>query len=178
MDPTRADAIDNSARERLNAWAFSRSLASDYPIAGGGFATFTPELFQQYAPNALDIKGPHSVYFQLLAEHGYVGLFLYLGLVLSFFVRAHRLVKYGRYHGDLIVVHYANMFRFSLVGFLTSGMFLGRAYFDYFFSIVACLVILEKTAREEWAQSIQSDAEQEAEPAHGEILLPRSEVTP
>ena len=45
MDPTRPDAIDNSAKERLNAWAFSWNLASAYPLAGGGFATFTPQLF-------------------------------------------------------------------------------------------------------------------------------------
>ena len=43
-----------------------------------------------------------------------------------------------------MVVNYANMFRFSVVGFMTSGMFLGRAYFDYFFTIVACAVILKR----------------------------------
>ena len=37
-------------------------------------------------------------------------------------------------------------------GFLTSGAFLGRAYFDYFFTIIACLVILSQAARAEWAQ--------------------------
>jgi probable O-glycosylation ligase (exosortase A-associated) len=151
MDPTRSDAIDASARERLNAWAFARNLAADYPIAGGGFATFTPELFARYAPVAMDYHGSHSVYFGLLAEHGYVGLALYLILVASCFVGAHRLVKEARCYNDWVVVNYTNMFRFSLVGFLASGMFLGRAYFDYFFTIVACLAILTRVARAHWA---------------------------
>ena len=49
------------------------------------------------------------------------------------------------------MVNYANMLRFSLVGFLTSGIFLGRAYFDYFFAIVGCLAVLKVVAREEWS---------------------------
>jgi probable O-glycosylation ligase (exosortase A-associated) len=176
MDPTRPDAIDASARERLNAWAFARNLATEYPIAGGGFATFTPELFARYAPVAMDYHGSHSVYFGLLAEHGYVGLTLYLTLVASCFVGAHRLVKEARCYNDWVVVNYTNMFRFSLVGFLTSGMFLGRAYFDYFFTIVACLAVLTRVAREHWASFglMATDAVEEA--SGEEVFLDRGIV--
>src|SRR5581483_394272 len=71
MDPTRSDAVDGSAKSRLNAWSYSWNLAKDYPLAGGGFGTFTRELFDVYAPNTSDIHGPHSIYFQVLAEHGF-----------------------------------------------------------------------------------------------------------
>jgi putative inorganic carbon (HCO3(-)) transporter len=150
MDPSQG--LDNSARERLNAWTFSWNLASEYPIAGGGFATFTPELFSRYAPTANDVRGPHSVYFQLLAEHGFVGLGLYLILVLSCLMTTRQLVRLATQVGDRAIANYANMFGASLVGFLVSGLFLGRAYFDYFFTIVACLVILERVARQEWSR--------------------------
>jgi probable O-glycosylation ligase (exosortase A-associated) len=166
MDPDRA--IDASARERLNAWAFSRNLAADYPLTGGGFSTFTPELFARYAPVTGDIHGPHSVYFGVLAEHGAIGLALYLTLVLASFLTARGLVKEGQRRDDFMVVQYANMFRFSLVGFLTSGFFLGRAYFDYFFTIVACLAILRYVARKRWANETteleDDDASFEFEP--------------
>jgi hypothetical protein len=49
------------------------------------------------------------------------------------------------------------MFRFSLIGFLTSGLFLGRAYFDYFFTIFACIVILSRVAREEGMEEPLAD---------------------
>jgi O-antigen ligase len=151
-------------------------LATEYPIAGGGFATFTPELFARYAPVAMDYHGSHSVYFGLLAEHGYVGLTLYLTLVASCFVGAHRLVKEARCYNDWVVVNYTNMFRFSLVGFLTSGMFLGRAYFDYFFTIVACLAVLTRVAREHWASFglMATDAVEEA--SGEEVFLDRGIV--
>ena len=157
MNPQQG--LDGSALERLNAWTFSWNVAMDYPVAGGGFRTFTPELFQRYAPAVQDVRGPHSVYFGVLAEHGFVGLVLYLVLVVSCFATAHRLLKKARICGDQTVTYYANMFRFSLVAFLISGLFLGRAYFDYYFSIVACLVILDRVAHREWARSSGEDAE-------------------
>ena len=153
MDPTRPDAVDVSAMSRLNAWSFSWNLAADYPIAGGGFDTFTRELFARYAPNVADTHGPHSIYFQVLAEHGFVGLALYLTLLVCCFATLRRLRKRARSFGDPLIANYANMFRFSLVGFLAAGTFLGRAYFDYFFAIVACIVILDKVSQRDRSES-------------------------
>ena len=175
MDPTSDNVVDASARERLNAWAFSWNLASDYPIAGGGFATFTPQLFGEYAPVAIDIHGPHSVYFGLLAEHGFIGLILYLSLVFSCFVSAHRLVKLARFYEDPVVVSYTNMFRFSLLGFLASGTFLGRAYFDYFFTIVACLIVLERVARQKWTRNLETENQTAMEADDERIFLPSAQ---
>lgn len=151
MNPSQG--LDSSARERLNAWTFSWDLVKDYPVFGGGFSTFTPELFAKYAPVAEDVKGPHSVYFGVLAEHGFPGLALYLTLAASCLVKLLRLVKYARIYGDETVAAYVHMFEFSIIAFLVSGCFLGRAYFDYFFAMVACVVILDQLARKSWAST-------------------------
>ena len=173
MDPTRSDAIDGSALSRLNAWSFSWGLAKDYPIAGGGFGTFTRQLFDIYAPGTSDIHGPHSVYFQVLGEHGFVGLGLYLALIGACFLTLFRLQRYAKNYDDPMILAYSNMFRFSLIGFLTSGIFLGRAYFDYAFTLVACVIALEKIALRRWAE-VEDEAEEET-PALGEaVLLPDS----
>lgn len=148
MDPSRA--VDASAKERLNAWAFARHLAMDYPVTGGGFDTFTPELFDRYAPNVLDVRGPHSVYFQVLAEHGVPGLVLYLSLLGYSLFTCSKLARQARSTGDTIIESYATMFQLSLIGFASSGIFLGRAYFDYVFTIFACIIILSKVARAAW----------------------------
>jgi putative inorganic carbon (hco3(-)) transporter len=153
---------DRSAQSRLNAWRYAASLAADYPITGGGFATFTRELFQRYSPpGAREVFTAHSVYFQLLAEHGYTGLFVYLMLLFSSYLAAAKLVKQARRIGDPIVMRYANMFRFSLIAFATSGAFLSRAYFDYFFCIVACIVVLKILARQHWSMADQYDEDEE-----------------
>ncbi len=174
MDPTQA--VDASARERLNAWAFSRNLAADYPLTGGGFATFTPELFERYAPNTQDVRGPHSVYFQVLAEHGFIGLFLYIALLLYALLSSFWTARRARAMGDTFVECYANMFQFSLIGFLTSGAFLGRAYFDYFFTIVACITILKTLAVGEWARQTNTDREMEDDAAMEGAWVPQHSV--
>lgn len=136
------NALDSSARSRLNAWSYSWAMTSEHPLMGGGFEAFTPALFARYAPNSGDVHGPHSIYFGVLAEHGFTGLFLYLSLVALCIGELYMIIRRGRRSGDEVAVSYANMFRFSLVGFLVSGAFLGRAYFDFYFSIVACVAIL------------------------------------
>jgi probable O-glycosylation ligase (exosortase A-associated) len=155
MNPNRPDAIDASARSRLNAWAYASALAADYPIAGGGFATFTPELFAKYAPTMVFGGGAytaHSVYFQILAEHGYVGLGLYLFMILLCFKTIRRLRKQSRIH-DPVIAQYAHALQFSLIGFMACGVFLSQAYFDYFFTIVACVAVLDHAAAERRARA-------------------------
>ena len=174
MNPTTNNAMDSSARARLDSWAYARNLAAEYPITGGGFATFTTELAGRYARPGAAILGAHSVYFGLMAEHGYVGLGIFLLLVVSCFLSTHGLVKRGQWLGDSTVVSYANMFRFSLVGFLTSGIFLGRAYFDYFFAIVGCVAILKAVAYEEWSESEWETMETPVEPSELPVFVEES----
>lgn len=162
MDPD--NAIDASARSRFNAWTFSWRLAQDYPLAGGGFETFTPELFQRYAPNVIDVHGPHSIYFGVLAEHGFIGLGLYLALVAYSFWTTIRIGRQARRDGYYNIAAYATMLRLSLIGFLTSGMFLGRAYFDYFFTIIAAIIILNRIAAEQSVEEIEPEEDSEEIP--------------
>ena len=53
--------------------------------------------------------------------------------------------------------------RFSLVGFLASGAFLGSTYFDFYFMIVACTAILKRVCYEEWAAGTDSAEDQETD---------------
>lgn len=164
MNPSSDNMLDKSARGRINAWEFSVHLVSDYPLTGGGFETFTPQLFNLYAPDPTDVHGPHSVYFGILGEHGFPGLALFLCLIGSAFFSTFEVVKWGRYYGDDIAVAYALMFRFGLVGFLTAGLFLARAYFDYAYTIIACIIILRSVCFRAWT----ADADEEEEHAEPE----------
>jgi probable O-glycosylation ligase (exosortase A-associated) len=158
MDPT-ANQIDASALSRFNAWTFSWRLAVDYPLAGGGFETFSPELFMQYAPTVTDVHGPHNICFGVVAEHGFPGLALYLGLVGYSFIKTITIARRARQHALDDIASYATMFRLSMIGFLTSGMFLGRAYFDYYFTIVAAIVVLDRIVIERIASEDDGNVE-------------------
>jgi probable O-glycosylation ligase (exosortase A-associated) len=163
------NALDTSARSRLNVWQYSWALASDYPLMGGGFEAFTPSLFARYAPDPRDVHGPHSIYFGILAEHGFTGLAMYLALISSCLLGLGKIARRARLYHDNVSVSYANMLRFSMAGFLASGAFLGRAYFDFFYLIVAFVAILRCLF---WANPDRHAAgseNEEAPPAQREV---------
>jgi putative inorganic carbon (HCO3(-)) transporter len=148
MDFSRQGAlIDDSALSRINAWTYSWRLARDYPLTGGGFEAFTPALFRLYAPNPKDVHGAHSIYFSVLAEHGFIGLCLYLLLLASSLMSLGSVGRRARLLGDDRAAYYAVMLQLSIVAFMIGGAFLGRAYFDYFYMIIACTIILKRLCR-------------------------------
>jgi putative inorganic carbon (hco3(-)) transporter len=149
--------LDASAQERLTSWAFAWNLAKHYPITGAGFECFTPNLFAMYSlrdPRTWlaghTSSGPHSIYFQVMAEQGFVGLAAFLGLMVSCIMSARRLRKRVARNLSLgWMVSYSNIVEVSIIGYMVSGAFLGRAYFDLFWQIVGILITLKILYKQE-----------------------------
>ena len=142
---SRMDTIDNyeldaSAQGRLNAWAMAVRLARER-FVGGGFEIYEPSVFAAYAPNPLDVHAAHSIYFQVLGEHGFFGLGLYLLLGILTWRTGSRIIRQARadaslqWAGDLAI-----MLQTSLVGFMVGGAFLSLAYFDVPYYLMCALV--------------------------------------
>ncbi len=140
---------DKSAQARFHSWNFAYRLFLDHPVLGGGFQTFTAPLYGHYNMLADRVQGPHSIYFQVLAEHGLPGLMLFLGLIGSCLWSCRRLKwKFSHRPDSDALAAYADMIQLGLITFLISGAFLGRAYFDLFYQLVATVVVLKMLARE------------------------------
>jgi len=146
--------LDESAYARLIAWGGGWNLALQYPATGGGFDVFTDEgVFPQFVPPKLrgalygkihKLHSSHSIYFQMLGEQGFVGLGLFIALLFSSFLTLRRLRKQARVHKEVEwVVPYTHMFQVSLLAYMTNGATLGRAYFDFFYEIIAFVIILK-----------------------------------
>ena len=134
--------LDESAEGRLHAWHFAWELASEYPVTGGGFETFTPELERRFTPQ-VSFAGPHSIYFQTLGEQGFVGLGIFLLLIASCFYSLWRLRRLVRGRADLRwISNYSSMIEVCLLGYVVSGAFLPRAYFDLWFQLAAVTALL------------------------------------
>jgi len=147
---TIGDPEEGSAAGRINAWHFAWNLAVSRLPLGGGFETFTPDLFLRFAPDPTDFHASHSIYFEMLGAHGFVGLALFLILLISTMLtlqglrRRHRKAPSSRWIAD-----YADMLQICMVGYMASGAFLGRAYFDLSYHLIACAIILKVLARRE-----------------------------
>jgi probable O-glycosylation ligase (exosortase A-associated) len=137
---------DRSANMRLNSWYVAYQLALDNPFIGAGFRPFSPGIYLRYSPEERwnDQQDAHSIYFQVLAEHGFTGLGLYLALIASTLISLRRIARQARRVPELAFHFFAaQMIEVGLIGFLFSGAFLSMSYFDLFFHLVAITAILK-----------------------------------
>lgn len=144
---------DVSALGRLNAWQMAINIARDR-ITGAGFATANPTVFAMYSPR----PGPqwilvaHSIYFQVLGDHGYIGLGIFLVFWFTIYRMAGRVVGLARGEPSLAwAAELGNMAKVSMVGFAVGGAFLSLAYWDMPYYIPVILAATERLVREKRA---------------------------
>lgn len=135
---------DNSALGRLNAWRMAFNVANERPLVGGGFELYSLETFTRYAPVAQDVHTAHSIYFQMLGEHGYVGLLLFLTLGLNGWFTARRIIREVRKKPEFAWAgHLARATQISLVGFAVGGAFVNISYWEIpYYELVMLMVAL------------------------------------
>ena len=134
--------LDSSAMGRINAWGFALNLAKARPLVGGGFDAFQADSFAVYAPDPEDVHDAHSIYFEVLGEHGFAGLALFLALGLFVWRSGSWIIRHTRADADRKWARdLAAMIQVSLVGYAVSGAFLGLAYFDFYYHLIAIIVI-------------------------------------
>lgn len=151
METTRNYRDDTSALGRINAWHTAFNVARDR-ITGGGIEMFRPAVFAQYAPEPERVHDVHSVYFEMMGEHGFIGfgifmtIFGFTWLKGSSIIRRTKRVPELKWATDL-----AAMNQVSLVGYAVSGAFLGLSYFDFYWHLLAIMVILNHLVTQQLA---------------------------
>ena len=147
MDTIGGYQQDASAQGRINAWHMAWNLAQDR-FFGGGFMISDPSVFRIYAPVPEDVHAAHSIYFQVLGEHGFVGLFLFVAIGVLTWLTAQRLIREcsdtpaSRWAADL-----GAMVQVSMVGYAVGGAFLSLAYFDLPYDMMAAVVVAAGVVR-------------------------------
>lgn len=153
MNTIKTYDTDDSAMGRINAWTMAINIAN-HRLTGAGFATDSSLIYQMYAPNPNFVIVAHSIYFQILGEHGYIGLALYLTFWWLTYRTAGRVSELAKSLPDgAWAVHLASMMKVSLVGFAVGGAFLSLAYWDmpFYFMIVVVVTyrwVVERVAEE------------------------------
>jgi putative inorganic carbon (hco3(-)) transporter len=131
---------DTSAMGRINAWWMAFHLASDR-FLGGGFEIYDFDVFSRYAPNPLDVHAAHSIYFQVLGEHGFVGLILFVSIgALTWMAASDGKKKAKGLPGFEWVAPLLDMSKVSMVGYGVGGAFLSLAYFDVPYYVMVVVV--------------------------------------
>lgn len=159
MDTIRTYEEDASAMGRINAWAMAINIANDR-ITGAGFAMASQLVYGLYAPDPTLVLVAHSIYFQVLGEHGYMGLALYLLMWILSYRTAGYLVKATRDVPELQWAgNFGSMAKVSMVGFAVGGAFLDLAYWEMPYYLMAALVasrliVMDQLARQREPQPV------------------------
>lgn len=128
-----AEEEDQSFKERLGAWQTAISIANQRPLGVGFRAYQLPSVFGRYKEDDFwrESMAMHSVYFEVTADLGYVGLFLYL-TICGFMWRNLMWIIGATEH--TLQLKWANtaarMIEISFAGFAVAGAALSMAFFE------------------------------------------------
>jgi putative inorganic carbon (hco3(-)) transporter len=135
---------DESSVGRLNAWTAAFNLAND-KLTGGGFVfNQNPLIFQQYAPPNSTVLTAHSIYFQTLGEHGWIGLSLFLLMFITILVRLQIHIGRASRLANIPRLELLRALQVSLMSFLLGGAFLSLAYWEFLYYMFAITLFVLK----------------------------------
>lgn len=140
MSTIQSANSDESFEGRVRAWRTSFNIAEARPT-GGGFSSVNLDWVSQafHTPgSSVEGRAAHSIYFEVLGDHGFVGLALYLLLIAAAWFNTSAILKATRDRPDL---EWANrlgrMMQVSMIGFLVGGAALSMAYYDGWLVVLA-----------------------------------------
>jgi probable O-glycosylation ligase (exosortase A-associated) len=151
---------DESFLGRVVAWKQAVLIANDHPFVGVGFkggqnqviwSFYKPDfdifnsIIDTSETNFVQAKAAHSIYFQVMGDMGYTGLFLFLLLLFT----SYRFIRYAEKHlgHDRFFHDLAGMTKISLAAYAVAGAALSLPYFDILYVIFGFSTIVYLRAR-------------------------------
>lgn len=163
---SRMDTVDNAGEDssfmgRVIAWKIATLIAMDNFFGGGFNCVENMTVWGRYSidfykldfiptPDVLPhFKATHSIYFQVLSNHGFIGLFVFLMMLLTAYLKVSKIVDVAL-KNDLAewVIPLAKMLKLSLVSYCISGAAVNVAYFDFLYAIFAMTVALNMRVKD------------------------------
>jgi probable O-glycosylation ligase (exosortase A-associated) len=142
-DPT----ADSSAMVRLVTWEWTLKYAVENPF-GGGFNCFVINRIELPSGHVYFGRAFQSIYFEMLGQHGWFGLALFLGIVIRTFVGLRRLARRTRDIPHLAwCADLSDALQAGMVVFLTAGAFVDIAFQPELWYFIAMFVSLSEYVR-------------------------------
>lgn len=128
---------DASSMGRIQIWMTSLQIALTHPWTGGGFLSmYMQVVVDRVVPGAKSLAA-HSIWFEVLGEHGFPTFFVWFGIILAGIVYSMRIVRLARGRPELQwAADLARMSQVSIVAYLSAGTFLSLNYWDFFWTLM------------------------------------------
>ena len=159
MNTIFSEHKDESSATRLAMWRTSLTMAEERPWTGSGFmGPYTQSVVDMFVPGA-PARAVHSIYFEVLGEHGFPTFAVWLSLSLVGWLNTRRIRRLTadrpdlRWAGEL-----ARMSQVSIVAYLVAGAFLSLSYWDFYLTLLTTLAAARRfVVRELAADRVTAD---------------------
>jgi probable O-glycosylation ligase (exosortase A-associated) len=150
---------DSSFLGRVMAWRISSAIALDNPLFGGGFHALQVQSVWdtfKYSPGLLGFigtpeldplaKAAHSIYFEVLGDLGFVGLFLFLAVFTNALLIRYRIQSLVRRAGGNFTwaLDTANALMLALLAYLAGGAGVSLGYFEVPYMLAMLMELLKQ----------------------------------
>jgi len=153
---------EQSANSRLETWTMLWNMAVDRPVIGGGFEAYQRWIFQKYNPSYDATHAAHSIYFQVLGEHGFIALALFLLFWALVWRICGQIVRESFGKPELHWAHWlGQMLKVSIVAYLVGGAFLNLAYWDMPYYLFVAAAVTRWAIRNPLPQAVSKVAAEE-----------------
>ncbi|BBN81665.1 membrane protein [Pseudoalteromonas sp. A25] len=138
------EGVDASAMGRIYAWQAAINMALGNPLTGVGVNNFFANYYF-YSPH-WDGKNHavHSTWFQVLGETGFVGLLIFIMLIMGVFRSLARIERLNALNQDKQLITNSLALKAGMIGFMVSGTFLTQAFTWPLYIILSLTIALEK----------------------------------
>jgi putative inorganic carbon (hco3(-)) transporter len=148
MNTIKTYEEDGSAMSRISTWETAVNIANDR-VTGSGFAFANRDIFLRYSPRPDWVFTAHSIYFQVIGEHGWTGLVLFLSIGAICLWNSIRLRSEGAKRPETQWVReLSSMLQVSMVGYAVGGAFLSLAYWDMPYNLLVIVIAMKYWMRE------------------------------
>jgi probable O-glycosylation ligase (exosortase A-associated) len=155
MDTIATYQQDSSANMRLNSWGTMLNIAKDN-FFGAGFDVAEKPIYDRYSPDpSFPPQVAHSIYFEAIGSHGFVGLLFYLTLLACLWRHLGAIARRTRNRPDLAWAHYYGLsMQVGIVGFVVGGAFLSLLNFDVPYYLVGITLAMGRLVEERLAADV------------------------
>jgi len=148
---------DESFMGRVIAWQVSSAIALGNPVFGGGFhAVQVQAIWDQFlrAPSLLGFlnlpipdfsaKAAHSIYFEIMGDMGFVGLFIFLGILFHAIRTRYVIKRQLKNMGPqwLWARDMADMLMLAIIAYMAGGAAVSLGYFEVIYMVVMLMEML------------------------------------
>lgn len=172
MSTIKTAEQDNSFMQRVEAWQVSSAIALENPITGGGFyAVQTQFVWERFRGQtgllgfvsvidqpSVRYRAAHSIYFQVLGDFGFVGLFIFLGILACPFLNYLHVKRLSASVGGSLTWATGLSFAIcaSVFGYMVGGAAVSLAYLESLYVLVMFSEVIRLHAVAEFERSAGS----------------------